>query len=86
MKRSFKETRNAAEENGARETADARELFDKYSGMSEAALMHELDALTQKQRSEGSFDRAAIEHGAQAILPMLNEEQRKKLKGILQRL
>ena len=84
MKRSFRETRNAeAESPKTRDTDGREELINKYSGMSEDGLMRELRALTDKQRAEGSFDKGLIERKAEAILPLLSEDQRKKLFQIL---
>ena len=48
--------------------------------------MRELMALTAKQRSEGTFDPAAVETGIKTIAPMLTEEQRRRLEEITKKL
>lgn len=77
----------SAEPRGPDNTAGAAEtpgeLIKKYSGMSESELMRELKAATDMQKADGSFDRSALRKGAEAILPMLGEAQRKKLDRIL---
>ena len=72
-----------AADNGA---LGADELIKKYSGMSENELMRELKAETDRQRTEGRFDGGAIKKGMEAIMPMLNEGQKQKLKDIIGRL
>ncbi|MBO4563272.1 MAG: hypothetical protein J5772_06650 [Clostridia bacterium] len=62
------------------------ELMNEYSGMSENELMRELIAATSRQKAEGSFDSAALQKGVSTILPMLNEEQKRKLYDILGRI
>ena len=62
------------------------ELMDKYSRKSEGELYAELAELTAKQKADGSFDPAAIERGVEAISPMLNNEQRRKLNDIIKSL
>lgn len=62
---------------------DVNELIGKYSGMSEGELMSALLEAVQKQKADGSFDRDELMNGVNSILPMLNDEQRKKLFGIV---
>ncbi len=65
----------------AREEAES--IFASYSGMREQELMNELLSITAKQKADGSYDMAAIQKGIESIAPLLNEEQRRKLKGII---
>lgn len=63
--------------------AGADEMIRKYSGMNEDGLMRELKDLTEKRRREGGFDLAGIERSLEAIRPMLNDDQLKKLNAII---
>lgn len=63
-----------------------RELMNEYSGMSESELMRELLSVTAKQKAEGSFDAGSLDRGVSTLLPMLNDEQKQKLYGILGKL
>ena len=86
MKRSFRETINnkAPAEDGIR--GNVQEIVDRYSGMSEDQLMSALLAETSKQKKEGRFDKSQVENGISAILPMLSEEQKRKLSMIMGRI
>ena len=63
--------------------ADAAEIINRYSGFSEDMLIKELLNETGRQKAEGSFDADALEQGVNAIAPMLNEEQRRRLYDIV---
>lgn len=62
------------------------ELVDRYKDKSEAELMSELMRVTAQQRREGMLDSNSINSAAEAIMPMLNEKQTKKLNEILSKL
>ena len=92
MKRSLKDSLG---KNTARGAADAgndlpngvseeiSDLVGKYSGMSESELMRTLKTETDRQKKEGRFDQASLTNGMNAILPMLNDGQKKKLFEII---
>jgi hypothetical protein len=84
--KSFRETmkKNRAEEDNA--SAGSDELLKKYSGMSENELMRELLNATGKQKDEGKFDPDSVKKGVNAIMPMLNAEQKRKLSEIIGKL
>ena len=63
--------------------ADGAELLAGYAGKSESELYAELADLTARQKADGSFDPASIQRGVEAISPMLNSEQRRKLNDII---
>jgi hypothetical protein len=92
MKRSLKETINkkAPSGKGAPDAGelpeDVRELAGKYRGMNESQLMDALMSETRKRKAEGSYDPASIQSGVNALLPMLNEEQKRKLFEIIGRM
>lgn len=58
-------------------------LINKYAGKDDNELMRELLKVTDEQKRNGSFDRTSIDEAAESILPMLNDEQAKKLHRIL---
>lgn|GEM_PF-3313925 len=62
---------------------NAESIINEYSGKSESELMNELLNTTAKLKAEGKFDTAALQQGMQAILPMLNDEQKQKLFRIV---
>ncbi len=61
-------------------------VIDRYSGKSEAELMQELKKVTAQQKSSGTFDRSSMLETMQKLSPMLNDEQRRKLKQITDQL
>ena len=66
--------------------AEVKELIAEYSSKSENELMNELLSAVSKQKAEGSFDPSALSAGIEAIMPMLNEEQKRRLIDITGRL
>ncbi len=89
MKRSFKQTLGGrqgqpeAPAEGGEVRRDIEPLLKKYSGMSESELMRELKEATGRQKAEGRFDEASVKKGMDAIMPMLSDEQKKKLFDIM---
>ncbi|MCR5808018.1 MAG: hypothetical protein K6G56_00495 [Clostridiales bacterium] len=93
MKKSLREslkTESAESKNANRDEfnsrADVNTLINEYSGMSENELMQELISATARQKAEGRFDGESLKKGVNAILPMLNDQQKKKLYEIIGRL
>ena len=94
MKRSFKkslegeteQSRFSGENAGNVLDGDTEALINKYSGMSETRLMRELKAATSRQKAEGKFDEASVKKGMDAIMPMLDEAQKRKLYEIMEKL
>ncbi|MCH5278708.1 MAG: hypothetical protein J1E60_02865 [Christensenellaceae bacterium] len=62
---------------------DVANLINRYSGKSDNELMSELLQVTSQQKRNGTLDTAQIDAAANSILPMLNEEQVRKLQSIL---
>ena len=86
MKKSFKETLAAGKADRAPKEdvrAEAESIISRYSGMNETELMTELKKATAKQKAEGRFDPSAVKQGVESILPMLNDQQKRKLFEIL---
>ena len=65
---------------------DAEGIINEYGGKSESELMAELMRVTGEQKQAGTFDPAGMRTMANSLLPMLNEEQKRKLNGILEML
>lgn len=89
MKRSLKDTLSKKDVKGG-ETActdalpgDIGELADKYKGMNESELMMNLMSETRRRKADGSFDMDSIRNGVNALLPMLDAGQKKKLYEII---
>ena len=62
------------------------ELYGRYAGKSESDLLSELYLIASEQKKEGTFDRTALENGIRTIMPMLNEEQKRRLNEIAAKL
>ena len=93
MKRSFKKTLEGKASPTAPEAAEERildgsteALIGRYSGMSESELMRELMTATSRQKAEGKFDPDAVKKGMDAIMPMLDDAQKRKLREIVGKL
>ena len=92
MKRSLRDTLNKKTPANAGDIderalpEEIRGRADRYRGMSESRLMEELLAETRKRKAEGSYDAASIRNGVNALLPMLDEEQKRKLYEIIGRM
>lgn len=92
MKRSLRETIEKKEPARAGESADAnvpediRRIVDRYSGMSEAELMDVLLTETGRRKAEGRFDADSLGRGVNMLMPMLDGEQKKKLREIVGKL
>ncbi len=93
MKRSFKQTisGNSNPTDGssavsANPSSDVETIINRYSGMSEEQLMQELISATNRQKADGTFDRESVQKGVDAVLPMLNDAQKKKLFNIISRI
>ncbi len=86
MKKSLKESLSsdrAPEKTEDAVRAEAESIISQYSGLSEPELMAELKKATAKQKAEGRFDPSAVKQGVESILPMLNDQQKRKLFEIL---
>lgn len=66
--------------------ADMNTLLGKYGNKSESELMNELKTVTSQQKRDGTYDGAAMREAMQRIMPMLNDEQKKKLQSITNQL
>lgn len=64
--------------------AEVRDRIDEYLGKSEDQLMSELSATVARMKKEGSFDPAALENLYNTASPFLNDEQRRRMRSIIE--
>lgn len=62
---------------------DASRVYEQYSGKSEDDLYSELIRATNEQKQSGTFDMEGLNALESTLSPMLSEEQKKKLSGLL---
>lgn len=74
---------DAAESFSNEAQLNASEIIAQYGRKSENELMDCLAAAVSEQKQNGTFDSSQTESIAANIMPMLNEEQAKKLTAIL---
>ena len=59
------------------------EMIEKFQNLSEAELITELLSLINEKKRNGTFNPQEIQNIANIISPLLNEEQREKMKNLL---
>ncbi len=59
------------------------ERMKMYEGKSESELTGELRRSVEQDKKDGTFTPEALEQFASKVTPMLNAEQREKLKGLM---
>lgn len=62
------------------------ESLRKYEGKTQRELMGELTRLAELERKKGVLNDAKLDDFARSVSPMLNQEQRRRLSGILKQL
>jgi hypothetical protein len=62
--------------------ADVKKTFEKYQNKSEGELMSELMRSVEQGKADGTFTPEALSSFIGQVSPMLNEEQKRKLKNI----
>lgn len=77
---------NTGNNSSVSNTASVEELMTRYSSKTESELMDELLKAVAQQKAEGSFDPSALQNGINAIMPMLNEEQKQRLTDVTSKL
>ncbi len=77
------EQRGNATADGKYTEQEVRDKFEQYSGKDENQLMSELARTVARMKSEGSFDSSAIENMYNTAAPFLNDEQRKRMRAII---
>ena len=59
------------------------DIAKSYQGKSESEIMSDIFRIVRQEKAKGSLDNGQINSFANAITPMLNAEQKEKLKDIL---
>ncbi|MGN0771862.1 MAG: hypothetical protein ACI4MI_04685 [Christensenellales bacterium] len=63
--------------------AQMREQIQKYSKMSRKELMEQMYILAEQGKASGELDNQQLEEFYQQASPMLNNQQRNELKGLV---
>ena len=63
--------------------SDIQKTVESYSGKSESELLQEIMGLADKGKKDGSLTEESIKNFEETMSPLLNEEQKAKLKTIL---
>ncbi len=58
-------------------------FFDGYENKSEQQLNEELKSMVARMKAEGTFDAGALERAYEVAYPFLNEDQRRKMRSII---
>ena len=61
-----------------------KDQINQYQGKSEESLLQELLQVSKDQKQKGGLDEHAMRKFKDTVWPMLNEEQRKKFKSIME--
>lgn len=86
MKRSFRQTLDensgaSVEKKGSASEDEVGSMIKKYSGMSEDRLMRELRQI--RDDKDSGIDESSVKRGLDAIMPMLNDTQKRRLSEIM---
>ena len=68
---------------GGRGQDDFQRKFEEYSAKSEDQLMQELLTTVNRLKAEGKFDVSSLENLYATASPFLGEEQRRRMRGII---
>ncbi len=60
-----------------------RDRMAQYEGKSEDELMRELMSMAARMKNDGTFDAAAMENLFATASPFLNDEQRRRMRSII---
>ncbi len=60
-----------------------RDRMAQYEGKSEDQLMSELMSMAARMKNDGTFDAAAMENLFATASPFLNDEQRRRMRSII---
>jgi flagellar motor component MotA len=80
--RSFMKNRKFSDSDKQKE-ADLKEKLKRYEGKSKGEIMSELMQAVEKSKRDGTLSISELERYYQAASPMLNDEQRKKMREII---
>ncbi len=74
------------DENTKREAKAIESSLRQYEGKTQSELMGELMKLADEERKKGALDDEKLDAFARGVAPMLTEEQRKSLAGLIKQL
>ena len=74
------------DENTKREAKVIEKSLREYEGKTQCELMSELTKLADAERKKGALDDEKLDAFARNVSPMLTQEQRNRLSGILRQL
>ncbi len=74
------------DEKTKREAKAIEKSLHKYEGKTQSELMDELMKLAEEERKKGTLDDKKLDAFARSVSPMLTQEQRRRLSGILKQL
>lgn len=72
---------NRGEQNRPKESFEDK--FATYSQKSEEELMSQLADVAKRMKAQGTFDPQSLENLYNTAYPMLNDEQRRRMRGII---
>ena len=85
--RSFK--KNADQSEKARESFtrdDARETAESYKNKSDSELLGDIFKVANEQKANGNLSDEKLRAFAESVAPMLNDEQKNRLNGVIEML
>lgn len=85
--KSFKKTRNmqsSTSEQSENQTDNIRKTAEEYAKKSDPELLGEILKTASQGKQNGTLDKAQIENFVKRVSPMLNEEQRQRLNGVVE--
>ena len=85
--KSFKKTRNmqsGTSEQSENQTDNIRKTAEEYAKKSDSELLGEILKTASQGKQNGTLDKAQIENFVKRVSPMLNEEQRQRLNGVVE--
>jgi hypothetical protein len=79
----YEQVKRNATEDQMEQARRISEQMKQYEGKSEESMLKDVLKMTREQKEKGEWDSRRVEQMKNAIWPMLDEEQRKKLLSIL---
>ena len=85
--RSFKNQADQREKTqGSFDQNDARKTAESYKNKSDSELLSDIFKVANEQKANGSLSDEKLRAFADSVAPMLNEEQKQRLNGVIEML
>lgn len=84
--KNFDKENNIDADNLSKQGKKVEKLYNHYKGMSEDELVSELFKYVSKEKENGTFDYDALCNMLEKISPFLSDEQKLKMKQIMENL